>query len=68
VLDTDAMTIVGGLATVVTAVDALDGMDVPPEFVAVIVNVYIVFGVNPDTVTGDDVPVPVTPSGLLVTV
>jgi hypothetical protein len=31
------------------------------------VNVYGVFGVNPDTVIGDDVPVPVNPE-LLVTV
>ena len=32
------------------------------------VNVYSVFGVNPDTVIGDDVPIPIKPSGLLATV
>ena len=53
---------------VVTADDALDGTDVPPELVAVTVNVYGVFGDNPDTVIGEDVPVPVKPPGLLVTV
>jgi hypothetical protein len=42
-----------------------DGTDVPPEFVAVIVNVYIVFGINPDTVIGEDVPVPVIPELLV---
>ena len=46
----------------------LDGSDVPPELVAVTVNVYTVFGINPDTVIGEDVPVPVKPPGLLVTV
>jgi hypothetical protein len=53
---------------VVTAVDAVDEMDVPPELVAVTVNVYEVFPVNPDTVIGEDAPVPVKPPGLLVTV
>jgi hypothetical protein len=53
---------------VVTDVDALDEMDVPPELVAVTVNVYAVFASNPDTVIGDDAPVPVKPPGLLVTV
>jgi hypothetical protein len=43
-----------------------DGTDVPPEFVAVIVNVYIVFGINPDTVIGEDVPVPVIPELLVM--
>ena len=67
-LDTVAVPIVGAIVRVVEAVDALDGTDVPPELVAVIVNVYIVFGVNPDTVIGEDAPVPVKLPGLLVTV
>jgi hypothetical protein len=53
---------------VATDVDALDGTDVPPELVAVTVNVYAVFTANPDTVIGEDEPVPVKPLGLLVTV
>ena len=53
---------------VVTDVDALDATDVPPELVAMTVNVYAVFAANPDTDTGDDEPVPVKPLGLLVTV
>ena len=52
---------------VVTDVDALDATDVPPELVAVTINVYAVFAANPDTVMGDDEPVPVSPE-LLVTV
>ena len=67
-LDTVAVPIVGAFVFVVTADDALDGTDVPPELVAVTVNVYGVFGDNPDTVIGEDVPVPVKPPGLLVTV
>ena len=67
-LDTVAVPIVGVPDMVVTADDVFDGRDVPPELVEVTVNVYIVFGVNPDTVIGDDVPVPVKPPGLLVTV
>ena len=59
---------VGEPDIVVTAVDALDATDVPPEFVAVTINVYTVFGDNPVTVIGDVVPVPVKPPGLLVTV
>ena len=47
--------------------DAL-ATDVPPELVAVIVNVYVVFAVNPDTRMGEDVPVAVILPGLLVTV
>ena len=43
-------------------------VDVPPELVAVTENVYDVFGVNPDTEIGEDVPVPVKPPELLVTV
>jgi hypothetical protein len=38
-LDTVAVPIVGALDTVVTEVDALDATDVPPELVAVTVNV-----------------------------
>ena len=53
---------------VVTDEDALDATDVPPELVAVIVNVYGVSGVNPNTVIGEDVPIPVIPPGLLVAV
>ena len=67
-LDTVATPIVGALDFVVTEVDALDETDIPPEFVEVTVNVYGVFGVNPDTEIGDNVPVPVKPPGLLVTV
>ena len=59
---------VGELVCVVTAVVALDATDVPPELVAVIEKVYGVFPDNPDTDIGDDVPVPVKPSGLLVTI
>ena len=59
---------VGEPDMVVTAVDALDATDVPPELVAVTEKVYGVFGVNPETVIGDDVPVPIKPPGLLVTV
>ena len=67
VLDAVAIPIVGGLDNVVFVVDALD-TDVPPELVAVAVNVYIVFDVNPETVIGEDVPVPIKPPGLLVIV
>ena len=67
-LDTVAEPIVGALVRVVTEVDAPDETDIPPEFVEVTVNVYGVFGVNPDTEIGDDEPVLVKPPGLLVTV
>ena len=59
---------VGEPDNVDTADDALDDTEVPPELVAVTVNVYGVFGVNPDTLIGEEVPVPVKPPGLLVTV
>ena len=59
---------VGALGVVMTEFDALEESDVPPEFVAVIKNVYAVLPINPDTVIGEDVPVPVKPPGLLVTV
>ena len=60
--------IVGESDIVVIDVDALDEVDVPPEFVAVTVNVYIVFDDNLDTVIGDDDPVPINPPILLVIV
>ena len=63
-----AVPIVGEFVNVYTDSDEPDDTDVPPEFVAVTVNVYGVLGVNPDTVIGEDVPVPVKPPGLLVTV
>ena len=66
-LNTTVVPIDGALVNVVTAVDALDDTDVPPELVAVTVNVYGVFDVNPETVIGEDEPVPVNPE-LLVTV
>ena len=59
---------VGEPDNVDTADDALDDTEVPPELVAVTVNVYGVLGVNPDTLIGEEVPVPVKPPGLLVTV
>jgi hypothetical protein len=65
---TVAVPIVGAPDMVVTALDIPDALDIPPEFVAVTVNVYIVFAVNPDTIIGEDVPVPIKPPGLLVTV
>ena len=68
VLETVAVPIVGALGVVVTDVDAFDGIDVPDALVAVTVNVYGVFDDNPDTVIGEEVPVPVNPPGLLVTV
>ena len=68
VLVTVAVPIVGEPDIVVTAVDAFDGIDVPDALVAVTVNVYGVLDDKPDTVIGEDVPVPVKPPGLLVTV
>ena len=68
VLETVAVPIVGAFGSVVTEDDELDGIDVPDELVAVTENVYAVFPDNPDTVIGEDVPVPVKPPGLLVTV
>ena len=67
-LDTTTSPIVGEFGFVVTVVDALDETDVPPELVAETVNVYGVFDINPDTVIGEDAPMPVKPPGLLVTV
>ena len=59
---------VGALDIVITALDAPDDTDVPDELVAVTENVYDVFPDNPETVIGEDSPVPVKPPGLLVTV
>ena len=66
-LDTVEIPMVGALVFVVTKFDEDDALDVPPELVAVTVNVYGVFDDNPDTVIGEDVPVPVKPE-LLITV
>ena len=52
----------------VTEFDAADAAPVPALFVAVTVKVYAVPLVNPVTVMGLDVPVPVNPPGLEVTV
>ena len=67
-LDTVVETLIGGSGDVYVVVDALDATDIPPELVAVIVNVYAVFADNPDTVIGEVVPVAVKPPGLLITV
>jgi hypothetical protein len=58
----DTAPMVGGLGNVVNEVD-VDNVDVPPELVAVIVNVYILFEVNPVKLTGkvEDVPYVVLP-------
>jgi hypothetical protein len=48
--------------------DAALAEPVPVEFVAVTVNVYAVPLVKPDTVIGEDAPVPVKLPGLEVTV
>jgi hypothetical protein len=52
----------------VTELDAADAGDVPIAFVAVTVNVYAVPLLKPETVIGDEAPVPVIPLGLDVTV
>jgi hypothetical protein len=63
------MSMVGAFDIVIFDVDDVDDdLDVPPEFVEKTVNVYAVFGVNPVTLIGEVVPVPVKPPGLLVTV
>ena len=66
-LNTIILSIIKSLIFVVTEADDLDTDDVLPEIVAVIENVYDVFDINPDTVIGDDVPVPISPK-LLVTI
>jgi hypothetical protein len=58
----------GENATNVTELLAEDALDVPTAFVAVTVKVYEVPTDNPDTVIGDEPPVPVAPPGLAVTV
>ena len=65
-----ALPIVGapGADAGVTEFDAADAAPVPALFVAVTVKVYAVPLVNPVTVMGLDVPVPVNPPGLEVTV
>ena len=63
-----AIPIVGALGLVNAEVDVSDTTEAPPELVAITVNVYDVFGVNPDTTIGVVEPVPVNPPGLLVTV
>ena len=67
-LDTVATPMVDALDIVVTDDDTSDDDEVPLEFVAVTVNVYGVLDVNPETVIGEDEPVPIKPPGLLVTV
>ena len=56
-----AVPIVGAPGTVagVTALDAVDALDVPAEFVAVVVNVYAVPFVKPVTAHEPDAPVTV---------
>ena len=60
-LATVAVPIVGAPGTVagVTALDAVDALDVPAEFVAVVVNVYGVPFVKPVTTHEPDAPVTV---------
>ena len=67
-LDTVATPMVDALDIVVTDDDTSDDDEVPLELVAVTVNVYGVLDVNPETVIGEDEPVPIKPPGLLVTV
>ena len=66
-LDALTVPIVGAFGFVVLDTDALDSIDVPPELVAVIVNVYAVFDDKPDTVIGEVrfVPVDVILPGLV---
>jgi hypothetical protein len=52
----------------VTLLEAALAGPVPLAFVACTVNVYAVPFVKPETVIGDDEPVPVNPPGLDVTV
>jgi hypothetical protein len=52
----------------VTALEAVEATPVPAELVAVTVKVYAVPLVNPVTVIGEELPVPVIPPGLDVTV
>ena len=50
---------VPGTATGVIELDAVDALDVPAEFVAVVVNVYAVLFVKPVTAHEPDAPVTV---------
>jgi len=52
----------------VTELDAADAEDAPAPDVARTVNVYAVPAVKPETVIGEDAPVPVNEPGLDVTV
>ena len=65
-----AVPMVGAPGTVygVTALDALEGFEVPPVLVAVTVKVYDVPLVRPVTVSGVPTPVAVYEPGLDVTV
>jgi hypothetical protein len=65
----DATTLVGASTVIVsTGLDGVEGGDDPAEFVAVTVNVYTVFGVNPVTITGELNPVPEILPGIDVAV
>jgi hypothetical protein len=57
-----------GATIVIGLDDELTAPDTPEELAVVTVNVYEVPFVSPETVTGDDEPVPVNPPGLEVTV
>ena len=50
---------VPGTGTGVTELDALEALDVPAEFVAVVVNVYAMLFVKPVTTHEPDAPVTV---------
>jgi hypothetical protein len=65
-----AVTPVGasGTAAGVALADGAEGTESPFAFVATTVNVYAVPFVNPVTVIGLEIPVPVSPPGLDVTV
>jgi len=54
--------------TGVKLLEAVDAGEVPYELVAVTENVYAVLVVNPSKIIGDEVPVIVVVTGLLVTV
>jgi hypothetical protein len=57
-----------GIVAGVTLFDGSEAEPSPTAFVATTVNVYAVPLVRPDTTIGDEVPVPVNPPGLEVTV
>jgi hypothetical protein len=65
---TVTVVMVGAIVKVFLDDDGFDAVEVPNELVAVTVNVYAVFVVNPNTVIGDVEPVPVKFPGLLFTV